>query len=101
MCLSCGNNNVLFCCIVVHEVGVVFRFKGKGKESLISSLKTYHATLHLTSEAFEGQVPCPKTQHLNNVPRLREEKHDISLKNCTKRDSKPHGRQRHRQSATL
>ena len=48
MCLSCGNNNVLFCCIVVHEVGVVFRYKGKGKDSLISSLKTYHATLHLT-----------------------------------------------------
>ena len=91
--------------------------------SLISSLKTYHPTLHLTpwsldlfirvpfqlhgehtvlqpfrrielivhiaisvlpgtesSEAFEGEVPCPRTQHLNNVPRLRGEKHDISLK---------------------
>ena len=98
--------------------------------SLISSLKTYHPTLHLTpppppvtgpvhswaistprrayspaavsanwtyrthchlcptrysfspesSEAFEGEVPCPGTQHLNNVPRLRGEKHDISLK---------------------
>ena len=65
--------------------------------SQISSLKTYHPTLHLTpwsldlfirepsqqvksSEAFEGEVPCPKTQHLNNVPRLRGEKHDISLK---------------------
>ena len=99
--------------------------------SLISSLKTYHPTLHLTpwsldlfirvpfqlhgehtalqpfrrieiivhiaisclvlscptrysfspesSEAFEGEVPCPRT-HLNNVPRLRGEKHDISLK---------------------
>ena len=23
---------------------------------------------------------CPRTQHLNNVPRLRGEKHDISLK---------------------
>ena len=89
--------------------------------SLISSLKTYHPTLHLTpwsldlfirvpfqlhgehtvlqafrrikhlcptrysfspesSEAFEGEVPCPRTQHLNNVPRWRGEKHDISLK---------------------
>ena len=25
-------------------------------------------------------MPCPRTQHLNNVPRLRGEKHDISLK---------------------
>ena len=112
--------------------------------SLISSLKTYHPTLHLTgpvhswaistprrayspaavsahwtyrthchlcptmysfspesSEAFEGEVPCPRTQHLNNVPRLRGEKHDISLKIMHQRDSKPHGRQRYRQSATL
>ena len=33
-----------------------------------------------SSEAFEGEVPCPRTQHLNNVPRLRVEKNDISLK---------------------
>ena len=26
------------------------------------------------------EVPCSRTQHLNNVPRLRGEKHDISLK---------------------
>ena len=25
-------------------------------------------------------MPCPRTKHLNNVPRLRGEKHDISLK---------------------
>ena len=25
-------------------------------------------------------MPCPRTQHLNNVRRLRGEKHDISLK---------------------
>ena len=25
-------------------------------------------------------MPCPRTQHLNNVPRLRGENHDISLK---------------------
>ena len=25
-------------------------------------------------------MPCPRTQHLNNVPRLRGEKHDISLR---------------------
>ena len=28
----------------------------------------------------QGEVHCPKTQHLNNAPRLRGEKHDISLK---------------------
>ena len=96
--------------------------------SLISSLKTYHPTLHLilppghwthlfvchfnsteriqscsrsahwtyrtlchlcptrysfshkSTEAFVGEVPCQRTQHLNNVPRLREEEHDNSLK---------------------
>ena len=94
--------------------------------SLISSLKTYHQTLHFTpgqwtcsfmchfnspasiqscsrsahqthcthchlcptrysfspesSEAFEGEVSCPRTHHLNNVPRLRGEKHNVSLK---------------------
>ena len=25
-------------------------------------------------------MPCPRTHYLNNVPRLRGEKHDISLK---------------------
>ena len=25
-------------------------------------------------------MPCPRTQHLSNVPRLRVEKHNISLK---------------------
>ena len=33
-----------------------------------------------SSEAFEGEVPCPRTHHLNNILRLRGEKHDISLK---------------------
>ena len=33
-----------------------------------------------SSEACEGKVPCPRTQHRNNVPILKEEKHDISLK---------------------
>ena len=32
-----------------------------------------------SSEAVKIEVPCPRTQHLNNVPRLRGEKH-ISLK---------------------
>ena len=93
--------------------------------SLISSLNTYHRTLHFTpwsldllihvpfrgayyspaavsahstyrthchlcptrysfspesSEAFAGEVSCPRTHHLNNVPRLRGEKQYISLK---------------------
>ena len=34
----------------------------------------------ISSEAFQGEVPCLRTQHLNNVPRLRGEKHYISLK---------------------
>ena len=25
-------------------------------------------------------MPCPRTQHFNNVPRLTGEKHDLSLK---------------------
>ena len=33
-----------------------------------------------SSEVFLGLVPCPRTQHRNNVPILRGEKHDISLK---------------------
>ena len=33
-----------------------------------------------SSEAFEGEVPYPRTQHLNNVPRLTGEKQDIYLK---------------------
>ena len=33
-----------------------------------------------SSEACEGKVHCLKTQHRNNVPILRGEKHDISLK---------------------
>ena len=109
--------------------GVLVMIKVKVQvSSLISSLKTYHPTLHLTpwsldllivcpisapqrayspaairrielivhnaisvvpgiysfspesSEAFEGEMPCPRTQHLNNVPILRGENHDISLK---------------------
>ena len=32
-----------------------------------------------SSEACEGKVPCPKTQHRNNIPILREEKHYISM----------------------
>ena len=33
-----------------------------------------------SSEAFEGEVPCPRTHHRKDVPKLRGEKHDISLK---------------------
>ena len=33
-----------------------------------------------SSEACEGKVSCPRRQHQNNVPILRGEKHDISLK---------------------
>ena len=62
---------------------------------------TRYSFLPESSEAFEGEVSCLRTQHLNNVPRLRGEKHLFLWKFCTKRDSKTHGRQRHRQSATI
>ena len=45
-----------------------------------------------SSEAFEGKVPCPKTQHRNNVPIL----HQLSGAGL-----KLHIRQRHWQSSTL
>ena len=56
----------------------------------ISAHWTYRTHYHLyptkysippeSSEEFEGEVPCPITHHRNNVPRMRGEKHDISLK---------------------
>ena len=56
----------------------------------ISALGTSRTHCHLcptrysftpeSSEACEGKVPCLRTQHRNNVPILRGEKHDISLK---------------------
>ena len=56
----------------------------------ISAFWTYRQNCHLcptrysfspeSSEAFESEVPCPRTQHWNNVPRLGGEKHHISLK---------------------
>ena len=56
----------------------------------ISAHWTYRTHCHLyptwfsfspeSSEAFEGEVPFLRTQHRNNVPRLRGEKHDFSLK---------------------
>ena len=41
-----------------------------------------------SSEVCEGKVPCQRTQHRNNVLILRGEKQYISLKSCTKPDSK-------------
>ena len=43
-------------------------------------LSTRYSFSPESSEAFEGEVSCPRTHHPNNVPRLRGEKHDISLK---------------------
>ena len=64
--------------------------RGAYSTAAVSAHWTYRTHCHLcptrysfspeSSEAFEGEVPCPRTQHLNNVPRLRGEKHDISLK---------------------
>ena len=57
----------------------------------ISALGTSRTHCHLcptrysftpeSSEACEGKVPWPRTPYRNNVPILRGEKHDISLKN--------------------
>ena len=41
---------------------------------------TWFSFLPESSEAFEGEVPFLRAQHRNNVPRLRGEKHDFSLK---------------------
>ena len=56
----------------------------------ISALGTSRTHCHLcparysftpvSSEACESKVSCPRTQHRNNVPILRGEKHAISLK---------------------
>ena len=56
----------------------------------ISALGTSRTHCHLcptrywfppeSSEACEGNVPFPATQHRNNVPIMRGERHDISLK---------------------
>ena len=56
----------------------------------ISANWTYRTHCHLcptgysfspeSSEAFKGEVSCPRTQHRNYVPRFRGEKHDMSLK---------------------
>ena len=64
--------------------------RGAYSPAAISAHLTYRTHCHLcptrysfspeSSEAFEGDVSCPRTHHLNNVPRLRGEKHDISLK---------------------
>ena len=58
--------------------------------AVFSALGTYRTHCHIcsiwysftpeSSEAYEGKVPCPKTRHWNNVPILRGEKHDTSLK---------------------
>ena len=49
-----------------------------------------------SSEAFEGEMPRTRIHHRNNVPRLRGEKHDISLKIMH-----PAGLETERQAATL
>ena len=73
----------------VHSCAISTPRRAYSPAAVLAHL-TYRTHCHLcptrysfspeSSEAFEGEVPCPKTQHLNNVPRLREEKHDISLK---------------------
>ena len=67
-----------------------FNSPGAYSPAAVSAHRTYRRHCHLcptrysfspeSSEAFEGEVSCPRTQHLNNVAILRGEKHDISLK---------------------
>ena len=64
--------------------------RGAYSPAAVSAHWTYRTHCHLcptrysfspeSSEAFEGEASCPRTHHLNNVPRLREDEHDISLK---------------------
>ena len=64
--------------------------RGAYSPAAVSAHWTYRTHCHLcpsrysfspeSSEAFDCEVSCPRTHHLNNVPRLRGEKHDISLK---------------------
>ena len=56
------------------------RFGALNSSYALPSLSYQVLILTKASEAFEGEVPCPRTQHLNNVSRLRGEKHDIYLK---------------------
>ena len=73
----------------VHSC-VISTPRGSYSPAAVSAQWTYRTHCHLcptrysfspeSSEAFEGEVSCPRTHHLNNVPRLIGEKHDISLK---------------------
>ena len=64
--------------------------RGSYSPAAVSEHWTYRTHCHLcptrysfspeSSEAFEGEVSCRRTHYLNNVPSLRGEKHDISLK---------------------
>ena len=71
----------------VHSCTISIPFFGA--LAAISALGTNRTHCHLcptryfitvSSEACEGEVPCPRTQHRNKVLILRGEKHDISLK---------------------
>ena len=53
------------------------------------SYQVAHSFLHESSEAFESEVTCTTTRHRNNVPRLRGEEHDTSLKIETARQAAP------------
>ena len=65
---------------------------------VISVLPGTH--FHL-SQVRHLRVPCPRTQHRNNIPLLRGRNKICLWKSCTKRDKKPHGRQQHWQSSAL
>ena len=74
----------------VHSCVISTTPRGAYTPAAVSAHWTYRTHFYLcltrysfsteSSEAFEGEVSCPRTHHLNNFPRLRGEKHVISLK---------------------
>ena len=74
----------------VHSCTISTLFLEHTTLAAISALGTNLTHCHLcptkysftpeSNGACKGKVPCPRTQHRNNVPILRGEKHDISLK---------------------
>ena len=66
-------------------------FQLHGEHTVLQPFRRIELIVHIAISVLPGthfhlsqvkhlRVPCPRTQYLNNVPGLRGEKHDISLK---------------------
>ena len=61
-------------------------FQLHGKHTVLQPFRRIGLIVHISISVLPGThihlsgVPCPRTQHLNNVARLRGDEHDISLK---------------------